>query len=44
MFLHIDRFVKTVVSVDRSKYNCCYSDYPLVSCNLSLGICGRFFA
>ena len=32
MVLHIDRFVKIVVSVDRSKYNCCYSNYPLVSC------------
>ena len=31
MVLHIDRFVKIVVSVDRSKYNCCYSNYPLVS-------------
>ena len=32
MVLHIDRFVKIVVSVDRSKYNCRYSNYPLVSC------------
>ena len=32
MVLHIDRFVKIIVSVDRSKYNCCYSNYPLVSC------------
>ena len=32
MVLHIDRFVKIVVSVDRTKYNCCYSNYPLVSC------------
>ena len=32
MTLHIDRFVKIVVSVDRRKYTCCYSNYPLVSC------------
>ena len=43
MFSHIDRFVKIVDSVDRSKYIAVTVITLLRIANLSPGICGRFF-